>query len=87
MLKVNFFPIFLFFCILINFNLLALDCKKPQMPSVTKWQNWLSEIKKEALNLGISKKTINRSITPIKSCDILEKSIKTTSLNDKKYYL
>ena len=58
MLKVKFFIIFLFFCILINFKLIAADCKKPQMPSDAEWQNWLTEIKKEALNLGISKKIL-----------------------------
>ena len=52
-MKLKFFSIFLFFCILINFNLVAADCKKPQMPSDAEWQNWLSGIKKEALDLGI----------------------------------
>ena len=33
------------------------------MPSDAEWQNWLTEIKKEALNLGISKKTINNELT------------------------
>ena len=65
MMKLKFFSIFLFFCILINFNLLAADCKKPQMPSDAEWQNWLSEIKKEALDLGISKKTINNELKGI----------------------
>ena len=65
MLKVKFTPLFLFFCILINFKLLASVCNKPQMPSETEWQNWLFEIKKEALDLGISKNTINNELTEI----------------------
>jgi len=65
MMKLKFFSIFLFFSILINFNLLAANCKKPQMPSDAEWQNWLSEIKKEALDLGISKKTINNELKGI----------------------
>ncbi len=65
MLKKNFFFIFLFFCILINFKLVAADCKKPQMPSNAEWQNWLAEIKKEALDIGISKKTIKNELTSV----------------------
>ena len=65
MMKLKFFSNFLFFCILINFNLVAADCKKPQMPSDAEWHNWLSEIKKEALDLGISKKTINNELKGI----------------------
>lgn len=65
MLNTKFYFIFLFICILINFNLKASECKKPKMPTNIEWQNWLSDIKNEALDLGISKKTINDELTGI----------------------
>jgi len=65
MLKIKFFHFLLFFCLLFSFNLSAADCEKPQMPSEIEWQNWLTEIKKEALNIGISINTINNELTKI----------------------
>ena len=55
-----FIPLILSF--LISFHLSAGDCSKPTMPSKQEWQEWLSEIKLEALNLGISSKTINKEL-------------------------
>ncbi len=51
-----------FFC----FSLLASECKKPKMPSVKEWENWLKDVKIEALELGISKQTIDTSLKDIK---------------------
>ena len=51
---------------LISFNLSAADCSKPTMPSKVKWQQWLSEVKLEALSLGISKKTIDQEFKNLK---------------------
>ena len=53
--------LFLYFSItvLISFNVLSADCKKPVMPTKDEWQKWLSEIKKEALKEGISQNTID----------------------------
>ena len=32
------------------------------MPSKQEWRQWLSDVKLEALNLGISKKTIDQEL-------------------------
>ncbi len=31
-------------------------CEKPTMPSEDEWNNWLEEVRKEAIDIGISKK-------------------------------
>ena len=54
----NFF-IPLIFLFMISFNAFTADCSKPIMPSSNAWQTWLSEVKKEALTKGISKRTID----------------------------
>ena len=54
------------FFIFISFNLLANNCTKPNMPSNEEWDNWLSNIKIEAINEGISKKTVEQSLKNIK---------------------
>ena len=36
------------------------------MPSLEEWNTWLSEVKKEALSLGISQKTIEKELNNIK---------------------
>ena len=62
------FPLFLFFISIIFYSLnsFSADCKKPTMPSDDEWQQWLSIIKTEALNKGISKKTINQELNGVK---------------------
>ena len=59
--------LFLFFIItvFVSFNVLSADCKKPVMPSNDEWQNWLSEIKKEALKEGISQNTIEAELSDV----------------------
>ena len=54
------FRIILFF--LISFQLLANDCKKPQMPSIEEWNSWLNNIKLEAIQEGISKETVYKEL-------------------------
>jgi membrane-bound lytic murein transglycosylase B len=53
------------FIFLISFNLFAADCVQPIMPSTTEWNNWLNDVKLEALSLGISKKTIDQELKNI----------------------
>ena len=62
-----YFTVFLFFIItvFVSFNVLSADCKKPVMPSNDEWQNWLSEIKKEALKEGISQNTIDAELSDV----------------------
>ena len=47
----------------ISFNLYSADCEKPKMPTDEEWNSWLSNIKKEALEIGISQNTISVSYT------------------------
>ena len=54
------------FTIIFSFQILAKDCTKPTMPSSEEWNIWLSEVKKEALSLGISQKTIEKELNNIK---------------------
>ena len=54
------------FTIIFSFQILAKDCSKPTMPSLEEWNIWLSEVKKEALSLGISQKTIEKELNNIK---------------------
>ena len=58
--------LFIFTFIFYSFNSFSADCKKPTMPSDDEWQQWLSIIKTEALNKGISKKTINQELNGVK---------------------
>ena len=62
MLKSIYIFISLILSFLISFHLSAADCSKPIMPSTQEWQQWLSDVKIEALNLGISKNTIESRI-------------------------
>ena len=50
------------FFILISFQLLANDCKKPQMPPIEEWNSWLHNIKLEAIKEGISKETVYKEL-------------------------
>ena len=56
----SFFLIFFF-----SNNLYASDCEKPKMPSQEEWKNWILDIKKEALELGISEKTLSKELDSI----------------------
>tara|TARA_Y100000591_G_scaffold294241_1_gene282715 strand:+ start:151 stop:1170 length:1020 start_codon:yes stop_codon:yes gene_type:complete len=49
----------------LSFNIYASDCEKPKMPSDYEWNYWLSNIKQEALEKGISQKTISSQLNDI----------------------
>lgn len=54
-------------CIFLSSSIsIASDCKKPKMPSLDEWNTWLSEVKIEAISLGISQKTIENELSSIK---------------------
>ena len=55
-----FLTLFLFFSFAVK------ACEKPTMPSTEEWSNWLVEVKKEAINYGISQKTISQYLLYIK---------------------
>ena len=57
--------LYIFFIILFAFNSYASDCKKPNMPSNNEWDNWLTIIKKEALDKGISQNTISKHLSNV----------------------
>ena len=56
---------YLIFTIFISFNTYATDCTKPTMPSSEEWNNWLTIIKKEARDKGISEKTILKNLNNV----------------------
>ena len=47
---------------LVSYQLSAVNCSKPTMPSKEEWQQWLGDVKLEALSLDISKKTIDEEL-------------------------
>lgn len=55
------FFVFLLF-ILFSTNLHASNCKIPKMPTDEEWDIWLAQIKHEAIEQGISKKTIENEL-------------------------
>ena len=57
---------FLIFFVFITFNIYAAECEKPKMPSDDEWNNWLTNIKKEALEKGINQKTILKHLNDVK---------------------
>ena len=57
---------FVILFLLISFNLYSADCEKPKMPTDEEWNNWLTNIKKEALERGISQKTISNNLNDVK---------------------
>ena len=42
------------FFVFISFRSYAADCEKPKMPTDEEWNSCISNIKKEALEIGIS---------------------------------
>ncbi len=60
-----FFKFVLFF-VFVTFNIYASDCLKPKMPSDNEWNTWLEDIKQEALNKGITKKTISKYLNEVR---------------------
>ena len=54
------------FFIFISFKSYATDCEKPKMPTDEEWNSWLTNIKQEALERGISQNTISNNLNDVK---------------------
>ena len=65
MLRHIYFFISVLCLILVSYQSSAVECSKPAMPSKQEWQQWLIDVKLEALSLGISRKTIDDELTNI----------------------
>ena len=59
---IKFVIIFLF----ISFSVYSADCEKPKMPTDEEWNSWLTNIKQEALERGISQNTISNNLNDVK---------------------
>ena len=59
-----FLKYFLFIIIFYATTLKA--CEKPTMPPQYEWNNWLQEVRKEALDIGISNKSVNLYLSDVK---------------------
>ena len=57
---------FIIFFIFISFKSYATDCEKPKMPTDEEWKSWLTNIKQEALERGISQNTISNNLNDVK---------------------
>ena len=57
---------FIIFFVFISFKSYSADCEKPKMPTDEEWNNWLTNIKKEALERGISQNTISNNLNDVK---------------------
>ena len=55
-----------FFIIIIFFTFTSKACEKPTMPSDIQWNDWLVDVRNEALKNGISKKTIELYLSDVK---------------------
>ena len=56
-----------YFLFIIIFYATTLNaCEKPTMPSEDDWNNWLQEVRKEALDIGISNKSVNLYLSDVK---------------------
>ena len=56
---------FVIFFVFISFNIYATDCEKPKMPTDDEWNSWLTNIKQEALQKGISQNTISQHLNNV----------------------
>ncbi len=59
-----FLKYFLFIIIFLTTTINA--CEKPTMPTEDEWNNWLQEVRKEALDIGISNKSVNLYLSDVK---------------------
>jgi len=57
---------YLIILLCLSFNIYAADCEKPKMPTDKEWNDWLFNIKNEAINNGISQNTISKHLSDIK---------------------
>ena len=73
---------------LFSLNVFSADCEKPTMPSQEKWSKWIDNIKIEALEKGISKKTINNqlaNVTPQKKIILRDRCQPESTITLKEY--
>ena len=54
---------YLIIFVCLSFNIYATYCEKPKMPTDQEWNEWLFNIKNEALDYGISQNTISNNLT------------------------
>ena len=66
MFKSLFFFNPLIIAIFLSLSSIAADCLTPSMPLFDEWNNWVNEVKIEALSKGISKETIDSELINIK---------------------
>ncbi len=57
---------FLLLITFFTFKVYAEDCNKPAMPSDGEWEIWLNNIKLEAIEKGIKKETVEKTLKDIK---------------------
>ena len=57
---------FVILFVFLSLNLNASDCEKPKMPTDNEWNTWLTDIKQEALEKGISQNTISKHLKDVK---------------------
>ena len=55
-----------FLTLFLFFSLTVSACEKPTMPSAEEWDEWLTEVKKEAASKGIRQKTISQYLLNVK---------------------
>jgi len=82
------FLLFFFSILIFSYNLYSADCKKPVMPNEQEWQMWLKKIKLEALEEGISQKTINYellNVNPQKKIIMRDRCQPETTITLKEY--
>ena len=56
---------FVIFFVFVSFNVYSADCEKPKMPTDDEWNSWLTNIKHEAIEKGISQNTISQHLNNI----------------------
>ena len=57
---------FIILFVFVSFKSYATDCEKPKMPTDEEWNSWLTNIKQEALERGISQNTISNNLNDVK---------------------
>ena len=55
-----------FLLIIIFFTTSLNACEKPTMPTDDDWNNWLQEVREEALDIGISNKSVTLYLSDVK---------------------
>ena len=55
-----------FLFIIIFFATTVNACEKPTMPTEDDWNNWLQEVREEALDIGISNKSVTLYLSDVK---------------------